>query len=88
MTIQPIHKSLGVSDARHEELYLLVVETFLEQLRAPASDVDPRAATIKALLEKLVSQNSVETALIGLMVEQAYNAAVQSQGFKFPKKKK
>ena len=71
-----IHKLLYVSDTFNEVLTELVPPALIESFSEPTPTAI-KALAIKKVLEKCQGEHEPTTyALIGLMVEQAYNAAV------------
>jgi hypothetical protein len=81
--------AFGIAPARYEELLQAITTALLSAIHTANHPNQVKAQAVEAVLAKQ-SPTVEEAALIGLMVEQSYNAALQhaSQGNKWPFKKK
>lgn len=83
-----IHKALGVSDKVYEELLDKVPKALIESV-SQSTTAEIKADAIKKILSSRRDEHSPNVyALIGLMVEQAYNAALSHMNKKPLFKKK
>jgi selenophosphate synthase len=81
--MKPIYEALGISQKVYDEITERLPRLLIESLGEKTPN-EIKAATIKKVLGSRIDQHEPNVyALIGLMVEQAYNAAVlQSQAKK------